>query len=126
MFQNMPPISSSAALSMYPPDMVLHVVHATKYPATLLALCTPPFTPDTWIVFGLVTRAVLLAGEAATARNTASVSAWVADCARLGLRAAFHTAEEVLGVAVEVLPEVATARKQGPGGAAWIGASPCL
>lgn len=105
---------------MYPSDVVFHVVHAAKDPAALLALGTPPLAPDARIVLRLVTRAVLLAREPAATREAAPPAAGFGDRAGLGLRAATHAAEKVLGVSLEVLAEVTAPGEHGAGGAAGI------
>lgn len=88
---------------MYPLDMIPHIVDSAKNPITAL-----PFANDAGIVLGLVSRKILLAGEAAARR----------------LRAALVPAEERLGVAFVVLPQITAARENRPRRAARVGAGP--
>jgi hypothetical protein len=77
---------------MYPPNMILHVVHATEHSVTTIPLADNPR-----IVLGLMARSILLAREAAL----------------FGLGAPLMATEEALGVAVEMLAQVTATREDG-------------
>lgn len=47
-------------LVVYPPDMILHVVHTAEHTTTLLAVGSSPLTRDAWIMFCFMSRSILL------------------------------------------------------------------
>ena len=97
----------SLTLVVNAPDVVLHVVHAGEDAGALFAIGAVPLALDAWVVLGLVTGAVFLAGEAACQGLVGGLCA----CGRggLALRAVVDPAEEVLAVAVVVLAQIAAA-----------------
>lgn len=84
--------------------MVSHIIHPTKNSMTTL-----PVTINPRIMLGLMPSQIFLAREPAPRR----------------LRAVEMPAEKRLGVSLVVFSEIAAAREDGFGGAAWVGAAPC-
>lgn len=88
---------------MNPPHMVLHIVDTTENLPTAL-----PLTKDTRIMLRFMTSTVLLAAKAILCRLGTSLVA----------------TEEVLAVAVEVLPQITASMEDSLRGTAWVGATP--
>jgi len=111
-------------LVVYPSDVIFHVVHARKDPATFLSLGTTPFTLDPRVVLGLVPRPVLFAAEATGEWLISGFCAAGSCCLTLGT--AIHATEQMFAMTIVMLTKVTAASKCSTRSATGIGTSPGL
>lgn len=108
---------------MYPPYVVFHVIHTTEESAAFFTIGPRPLTFDAWVVLGLMTCTVLLRREPTRDGQFGRITNFGTCLYRLllsyryagsfRLRATIHSAEEMFGMAVVVLAQIAATGKDG-------------